>query len=204
MTEFRLLETMRVEDGRVRLLDRHLDRLGRSAAYFSFAWNLPEIRQAIVNAATRGGNPSRLRLLLARAGEYELDAGPLPRENPCQLRLSSVRVDSKNPLLYHKTTNRALYDEARREFGPEIDVLLANERGEITETTIANIALLLGGRWVTPPASCGLLAGVMRAELLAMGEIVEGVVHAGDLAGGESVLCFNALRGKFDALLVSA
>lgn len=204
MTEFRLLETMHVEDGRVWLLDRHLDRLSRSAAYFSFVCNSPDIRQAIMNAAPRGGNPSRLRLLLSRAGEYELDAGPMPQENPRRLRLSSVRVDSKNPFLYHKTTNRGVYDEARREFDLQTDVLLANERGEITETTIANIAVRRGGRWVTPLVSCGLLAGVMRAELLSAGEIVEGVVHASGLAGGESVLCFNALRGKFDVPLVSA
>jgi branched-subunit amino acid aminotransferase/4-amino-4-deoxychorismate lyase len=77
--------------------------------------------------------------------------------------------------------------------------LIVNLRGEVTETTIANVAVLRHGRWVTPPVECGLLPGVMRAELLARGEIVEAVVRADELVMGETVRCFNAVRGVVDA-----
>jgi hypothetical protein len=39
---------------------------------------------------------------------------------------------------------------------------------------------------------------VGRAELLARGDILEGVIHVDDLMPGEPIRCFNALRGVFD------
>lgn len=202
MTDFQLLETMRVtEQGSVPLLDRHLDRVRRSARYFSFKCDLEQLRDGIANAVRSEKGPLRLRLLLSRNGEYALDFAPLPSVNPSQLRLAALHANSENPFLYHKTTNREIYAEARRGCDAVTDVILQNERGEATETTIANIAVFREGQWITPPVSCGLLAGVMREELLETGAIVEGTVRADALVPGETIRCFNALRGIFDAAL---
>jgi para-aminobenzoate synthetase/4-amino-4-deoxychorismate lyase len=188
MTDFRLFETMRVSaGGEVLLLDRHLERLRRSAEFFSFKCDLAKLRAGIPHT------PGRMRLTLSPDGTFEVEVGPLPAGNPRRLKLSRVRVNSKDPFLYHKTTNRKIYED-------EIEVILVNERGEITETAIANIAVLREGLWLTPPVSCGLLPGVMRAELLSRGEIAEDVVRADELADGEPVRCFNALRGVFSAI----
>ena len=65
----------------------------------------------------------------------------------------------------------------------------------MTETTIANIAVCRDGRWVTPPVSEGLLAGTMRAELLARGVITEGRIAVGSLLGACRLAAFNAVRG---------
>lgn len=58
--------------------------------------------------------------------------------------------------------------------------MLFNPALEITETTISNIAFRFGSAegkpFITPKTDCGLLEGVMRAELLERGELVEGVV----------------------------
>jgi branched-subunit amino acid aminotransferase/4-amino-4-deoxychorismate lyase len=187
---------MRVsESGDVYLLDRHLERLRKSARHFSFPCDIASLHGEIVLAARRDGIPSCLRLTLAQDGSRGLEVHPLPMAYAQQLKLSSVRVHSSDVFLYHKTTNRGMYDEARRECDDQTDVILINERGEITETTIMNIAVFRDGRWLTPPASCGLLCGVMREELLARGEIVEGVIRADELLHGESIRCFNALRG---------
>ena len=51
------------------------------------------------------------------------------------------------------------------------DTVLWNAAGEITESTFGNIAMLLDGRWVTPPLSCGLLPGVGRAVALRDGRV---------------------------------
>lgn len=63
---------------------------------------------------------------------------------------------------------------------PPFDVILFNAQGELTETTIANIAFRLDASaspvWVTPKTACGLLEGVQRAKLLDKEEVVEGVV----------------------------
>ena len=56
------------------------------------------------------------------------------------------------------------------------DVVLWNDGGEVTETTTANIVADFGEGKVTPPVSCGLLAGTFRAELLARGEVREAVI----------------------------
>ena len=201
--DFRLIETMGVsEHGEVQLLDRHLERLNRSARFFDFKCDLAKVRDDISRAVPRDGSPACLRLTVARNGESNLELGPLPTSSARRLRLSSVRVHSGDVFLYHKTTHRGIYEQARKECDEQTDAILINERGEITETTIMNIAVFRDGRWITPQASCGLLSGVMREELLARGEIVEGVIRANELRPEESIRCFNALRGICDVEFV--
>ena len=200
MRDFRLIETMRVsEGGEVFLLDRHLERLRNSARYFSFKYDSDRVRDAIVKAAPR--EAACLRLLLSEDGTLDLQTQPLPSRHAERLKLSSVRVDSKDPFLCHKTTRRGVYDQARAECDEDTDAILINERGEITETTIMNVAVLRDGHWITPALSCGLLPGVLRTELLARGEIIEGIIPAHELQPGEVIRCFNALRGVTDLRL---
>jgi branched-subunit amino acid aminotransferase/4-amino-4-deoxychorismate lyase len=203
MSGFQLIETMRVLDGgEVYLLDRHLNRLSRSARHFGFDCDLAKVREAISVAIPAGGKVS-LRLLLSQDGSVQAHAGALPGGYVERLKVSTVRVDPGDPFLYHKTTNRGIYEAARRECDDKTDVILVNERGEITETPIMNVAVFRTGQWVTPALSCGLLPGIMREELLCRGEIVEGVVRPEELRPGEQVRCFNALRGVFDLCLQS-
>jgi para-aminobenzoate synthetase/4-amino-4-deoxychorismate lyase len=200
MTNFRLIETMRVsETGDVPLLDRHLHRLRHSARYFSFKYDSDKVREQIVEAAPR--KLACLRLMLSKTGDVEISSGPLPTGHFERLQFSGVRVNSKDPFLYHKTTKREIYEEARRGCEPDTDVILINEHGELTETTITNIAVFRDSVWITPALSCGLLPGVERAELLAREEIVEGVIHPEDLNSSDPIRCFNALRGIFDVYL---
>ena len=201
--DFRLIETMRVlESGEVYLLDRHLHRLRHSARHFSFKYDSDKVREQITEAAPR--LPVFLRLLLSQNGDLEISSGAIPTDQFEHLKFSSVRVDSKNPFLYHKTTKRGVYEEARRDCAANTDVILINERDEITETTITNIAVFRDGQWITPALSCGLLPGVLRAELLSRGEIVEGIIHPEDLHSSDPIRCFNALRGIFEAELLSS
>jgi branched-subunit amino acid aminotransferase/4-amino-4-deoxychorismate lyase len=200
MTDFRLIETMRVaEGGEVALLERHLKRLRQSARHFSFKYDSEQIRERIRDAVPQ--SPSYLRLLLSQNGDMEMSSGPVPAGHAEHLKLSAVRVNSKDPFLYHKTTRREIYEKARQGCDANSDVILVNERDEITETTITNIAVFRDGAWVTPALSCGLLPGVLRAELLARGDIVEGIIHPEDLALSDPIRCFNALRGIFEAEL---
>ncbi|HLH31932.1 MAG TPA: aminotransferase class IV [Terriglobia bacterium] len=198
--DFRLIETMRVSDsGEVPLLERHLQRLRQSARHFSFKFDSEKLREAINGAMPRG--PASMRLLLSQNGDLEISSGTLPSGHPDRLELSTVRVNSKDQFLYHKTTNRTVYEQARIGHDENTDVILINERGELTETTITNIAVYRDGAWITPALSCGLLPGVQRAELLARGDIVEGIIHPEDLSSSDPVRCFNALRGVFEAAL---
>ena len=75
------------------------------------------------------------------------------------------------------------------------DVLLWNERGEITESTIANVVIRLGDRLVTPPVSAGLLPGVFRERLLERQVIREEPVPLEALASATAVYLVNSVRG---------
>jgi para-aminobenzoate synthetase/4-amino-4-deoxychorismate lyase len=113
----------------------------------------------------------------------------------------AVAVDAADPLLFHKTTRREIYDQARAQQPAADDVLLWNRRGELTETTIANIAFLRGGVWYTPPLRCGLLPGTYRAALLRAGRLREGALRRDELAGMQALAVFNSLRGWLAARL---
>lgn len=201
--DFRLLETMKVDNGKVALLHRHLERLSASARHFGFVCDVDGLRDSVAAMAAQLAELRVMRLLLAATGEKEIQINAPPSSGrPAALRLSQVTVDSRDPMLYHKTTARGLYERARLGVPADIDVLLSNERGEITETTIANVAVLRDGMWITPAIWCGLLPGTMRAQLLAEGEIVEGVIRMRDLLEGESIRYFNAVRGVMDVPFV--
>ena len=193
--EFQLLETMLYEDGEIFLLDRHLKRLAASAEYFDFNLDARAVRECLRNL--NFDEPKRIRLLLDRNGLFKVEAAScrLQRlEASATLAIAKQPVDSGDVFLYHKTTNRAVYEKAKADFPEADDVLLFNERGEITESCIANVVVELDGRKVTPPVSCGLLAGTFRDELLARGEIEEGIVTLDDLKRAASVWLINSVR----------
>ena len=102
--------------------------------------------------------------------------------------------------LYHKTTRREPYELARATRPDCDDVILWNEHGELTEASVANIILELDGRQVTPPVACGLLAGTLRAQLLAEGEIMEQVLRPDDLARASRLWLINSVRGRQSAV----
>jgi para-aminobenzoate synthetase/4-amino-4-deoxychorismate lyase len=196
------------------LLDHHLRRLERSAEYFGFALRPGEPRARLAAlAATLAGGAFRVRLQLERNGELTLNAQPFAGGGATLAQAASLPavhlqsapepVDASQRWLYHKTTRRQVYEAAQAAHPGAEDVLLWNERGEATETTIGNIVARLDGRLVTPPLTSGLLPGTLRAHLLDQGEIVEQVIRLDQLAGGE-LYRINALRGWQRAVLQDA
>ena len=109
--------------------------------------------------------------------------------------LARTPVDSGDVFLFHKTTHRAAYEARAAEVPPGHEALLTNGRGELTEFTTGNVVLRLDGRLVTPPVTCGLLAGVERADALARGEVTEQVLTPADLGRAAEVWHVNSLRG---------
>jgi para-aminobenzoate synthetase/4-amino-4-deoxychorismate lyase len=97
--------------------------------------------------------------------------------------------------LYHKTTLRRVYEDAVRASPGHEDVLLFNEKDEVTESTIANVAFELDGRLCTPPVRCGLLPGTLRAVLLQRGELCERIVTRAQALAAPAVYLLNSVRG---------
>lgn len=202
---FELLETLRwTPDDGYALLERHLDRLRGSADYFDFVMDDDAVRRALDEAVrTFSAEPRIVRVLVARDGAVQCTARPLVAlPSPMRLSLARTPVSSTDRFLFHKTTHRAVYDAARRECPGVDDVVLWNEHGEITETTIANIVVDLDGERWTPPVTCGLLAGTLRADLLARGHIRERVLTRADLARATRIALINSVRGELPAELV--
>lgn len=202
LTPFDLLETLIWRpDGGYWLLDRHLARLAESARYWSFPIDISDVRNRLLEAVP--GEQSRVRVLVSAYGKVKIECSALPEVGVIRsLRLLPNSVWSGNPLLFHKTTARGVYDRAFVLRDGADDCLLANERGEITEATRANVAVKVAGEWLTPSLDCGLLPGTFRAELLGAGQLREAVITIDDLARAEGVRAFNSVRGVHEVHLL--
>lgn len=193
---FELLESIRFDHG-YQALDLHLERLATSAQYFAFSYDQEAVQAALEEERNRvTSSPAKVRLLLNRDGRITTSHESAPLSNEIRVALAQSPVDSSDPFLCHKTTRREAYERARSERPEYDDVLLWNERGELTETTIANVAAKIGGRWYTPPVTCGLLPGTMRRRLLAEGAIRERVIHISELTPETELMAFNSVRGR--------
>ena len=202
--EFELLESL-LYDGGYFLLEEHLGRLAASAEYFRFAIDLERIKAALLEKAARfEKGAKKVRLLAARDGALRVEAGPATPAAPIRLGFAREPVDEANVFLYHKTTHRAVYERAKAGRPDCDDVLLWNGRSEITETTTANVILEIGGEWLTPPVSSGLLAGTMRAHLLGSGGVREAVLTKNDVVRATAIRIVNSVRKQVEAVFVDA
>jgi para-aminobenzoate synthetase/4-amino-4-deoxychorismate lyase len=202
--DFSLLETMRLDDGTVVRLERHLSRLARSAHRFGYLLDEARIRKAVAAAASAHPRGQwRLRLLVAGDGTPTIECAPYTRDpRAWRVTFAATPVDSRDPFLANKTTNRAVYDTARHARPDVDDVILSNERGEITEATLANIVVEIDGLRVTPPLACGLLGGTFRDELLASSQIQERVLTRHDVTRASRIWLINSVREWIDAVLI--
>ena len=201
---FSLLETLALRAGEYALLDRHVARARSSAEYFGFGWKEDAVRDALDDIArAHGSGEWRVRFTSSPAGEVATQAERLqPLSLPRRVRFAGEPIDSRDPLWFHKTTARERYDRALARCQPCDDVIFWNERGEITESTIANIVVTVGGAQYTPPRSAGLLAGTLRDQMIENGELSERAITKDELASAHSFALINSVRGRQDALLL--
>ncbi|CAG8742086.1 5426_t:CDS:2, partial [Dentiscutata erythropus] len=238
-SEFELLESILYEppDGFF-LLDKHLSRLRNSAKFFfqdpnyGFFENCTSLEfsktvkaRLIQHVESLDKDvKQRVRLTVSKDGEIDITSATLDKlytpallEEPLKIKLDTTFTPSDNIFLTHKTTNRKVYDEARKRLGlgPKpgsdsknniFDTLLFNEKNEITECSISNIAVQFYDEnkklfWKTPKVECGLLPGVMRENLIQKGEITHGVISVEEIKAaqleGRKIKCFNSVRKEF-------
>jgi para-aminobenzoate synthetase / 4-amino-4-deoxychorismate lyase len=199
---FELIETMRHEPERgLRNRDRHLRRMADSAAHLGFDFDHESVLHEL-RAQLAGVGAARVRLRLRRDGKVGVDVAPLPAASgPVTLAVDHEPVDSASPWLCHKTTQREVYESRQRRHPHAADVVMVNERGELTEVTRANLALRLDGRWWTPPTSSGCLPGVERGRLIDRGTLTERVLSPDDLHRASGIAVLSSLRGWRPAVL---
>lgn len=200
---FALLETLGLQDGALPAAPDHLARMAASARHFGYRWDADAAQAALASLAqSHPVGHWRVRLLLDAQGHLTMEALALAA-TPASVRLQlapSPLPQAHSEFVRHKTTRRAHYDAFAPTDAAVFDTVLWNRAGEVTECTRGNIALRLDGRWVTPAAHCGLLAGVGRAHWLAQGRLQEAVVHLHDLPRVQELAFLNSLRGWVPAV----
>lgn len=206
--DFGLIETLLwTRDGGFDLLPEHLARLASSSAALGFAYDEARARAAL-KAAVGGAVDRRLRVRLVLSADGGIETSvtpidPVPPETVWRVAIAQRRFSSADPLLRHKTTRRAIYEdelaEAMKRCGAD-EVLFLNEREEVCESARCNIFAPQGDILLTPPLSCGLLPGTLRARLLADGRAREAFLRLADLPA--EFYLGNSVRGLVRATLM--
>lgn len=194
-TNWQLLETLAYEpETGIRYLEEHLARLANSARFFNILYDAKALNKLLNDYHC--DDRQRLRLLLSQDGKFSLESQALElSDQTVRLTLARQPVHSSNVFLYHKTTERSLYERALADEHVGDDVILWNERDELTETTIYNLFLEFNGELRTPAIGCGLLPGTLRAHLLARGQCREAILKREDLLRADRILVGNSVRG---------
>ncbi len=198
-------------------LPQHLARMASSARQFgipvgSDSTLMAKAQEAIQCAAAAPASAPdqryRLRITMDVTGQCRAQLTPAPTASdaPQVVALAAQPVHAQNPTLKHKTNQRQVYLQARAQVqgdhGEQVEPVLMNQRNEVTETDIANLVYFLEGQQYTPPATSGLLPGILRQRLLDEGQIQERVLLTEELSEVDELYLINDLRGWRKAKLL--
>jgi para-aminobenzoate synthetase/4-amino-4-deoxychorismate lyase len=208
--QFEVFETIRASrDEGCRHRELHLARMAASARYFGMPFDAAAASRALDQACAAFPTDERyrLRLALGQAGQFTVQSGPLAAiTEPVGLLLAADATEADELFARHKTSIRTRYDAAWRAAEQQggFDTLFFNQRGELTEGGRSNVFVRINGRWVTPPLSCGVLPGIMRAVLLdaPAWNASEGIITRAMLEDADDIMVCNALRGPLRAYLL--
>lgn len=189
-------------------LELHLARLSKSAKDFGSPFNLSRVKELLsskeLELSKDTDTAKRVKLILFNTGKVAIEIHPIPKTvMPYRVALALNAVSSRDLRLLHKTSDRSIYDQAKPVVAEVDDVLLWNERGEVTESRIANLIVEIDGYLFTPPVACGLLAGCLREELLSSFKVSERVIKVEELLTADKIYLANSLRGVWEVELVT-
>ncbi|UZD44642.1 aminodeoxychorismate synthase component I [Peribacillus frigoritolerans] len=195
---YKLLESIKLSDGEYYLLNDHIDRMKQSAEYFDYRFSELYLRDRLQKyAEINHGTLQKVRVLLHENGEIEVSGQAIkPLDPEFKAILAEAPISRANPFLFHKTTNRNVYEGFQMNNPDFQDVLLWNEEGFITEFTNGNVVVKINGDLYTPPVESGLLAGTFRQELIRKKEIKVENISKADLNNAEEIWFINSVRGK--------
>lgn len=197
-----LIESLYASVGGAPRLERHLERMAASAGELGIPYD-PHVVETLVSQALQSiYEPTKVRLELSPEGALAIDAAPLAPlpETPVAI-IARLRLPADDPLLRHKTTRRRVYDLERERLSAVpagFDVIFLNDRDEVAEGAISNVFASFGGELLTPPVDCGLLPGIMRAEMLAAHGGAERIMTLDNLKAADKVVLTNAVRGPVE------
>jgi branched-chain amino acid aminotransferase/4-amino-4-deoxychorismate lyase len=213
-----LFETILVKAGRPVLWDAHVRRLAEGCQALDLPAPDPEALRAAALAALAAAPWPRAALRLTWTGGpggrgLDRPAAPAPRliaaaspapagEGPAALSVADIRRNAQSPLSRLKTLSyldNVLARRQARAAGAD-EALMLNTRDEVCGCAAANLFWLEGDELVTPALDCGVLAGVMRAQVLDRAMSVglhcrQARASLADLAQAQAMFITNSLIG---------
>ncbi|KAI8877761.1 hypothetical protein K501DRAFT_229718, partial [Backusella circina FSU 941] len=188
-----------------------------------------DILNALNDMVPKNESYQRVRLLIDTSSHITVEHTPIPTpdssfgmldeaalSDPCfnvTLDILPIQDPHQDPFIMHKTTFRDVYNTARERTACEwhpaqyqpFDVILYNNKQQVTETSIANIAIGFpenGKRvWKTPQVECGLLPGVFRSYLISTKQVQQDIITLDELKlaqqNGYPIICFNSVRKAY-------
>ncbi|MGC8964581.1 MAG: aminodeoxychorismate synthase component I [Brevinematia bacterium] len=194
--KFKLIETMLLKNNKILLEKYHIRRLIKSAKYFGFKLN-KNLTVKKLNELKQLNTPQKIRLLLNEDGRIEIELDKINKQKEGFIKIAQDKVNSKNVFLYHKTTNRELYDYYYKKAQEEniIDYIFLNEKNEITEGCIHNIIIIRNRNLLTPKRESGLLLGTMLSYLKRKYKIKYSTITLEDLEQAEMIYLCNSVSG---------
>lgn len=208
---FELFETIKYENGEIKLLEQHLARLKSAADFFLFKFSEKKIRKqlAISLKQTDLHILMKVKLTLSKWGDIKVEISDLQVHNgEVSVIVSRNKINSLDKFSHFKTTNRKLYDNEYASFSKKgfSEVIYLNEKDNIAEGSRTNIFLRKGDSWFTPPLDSGALPGVYRRHFIeAHPKTFEKNITVSELQTADEILLTNALREeiKVDKLFIN-
>jgi branched-chain amino acid aminotransferase len=180
-----LFTTLRVAEGELFAYERHWRRLERDArrTHVPFPFEAEKVRgqlHEVLRANQVREGTARIYVVYNKVGFWQSEepapevdlilysAGMPNYKEPVRLGLREHGRHAASPLAGVKVTSwlNNVWNLAEAQQAGFDEVLLLNERGEVSECTAANIFCVRGGRVLTPPLSSGCLEGITRGVVL--------------------------------------
>ena len=195
---FDLIETIRFEPATgILRLDKHLERMKSSAAYFGFEFDWHELHNRLQASICNLKRLSRIRLMVSQHGAQAIEIWPLEDVTEWRVGVVPLPVDAGDFRLRHKISDRAFYDDARRGRPDCDEVVFVGRDGLLTEGSITALFVECDGQFLTPRLETGLLPSILRRELIEAGKAKEADLRIEDLSDGFWI--GNSLRGLIRA-----
>jgi len=189
--DFKIIETMKIEDGKILFEQEHFLRMKNTAKHYNYPFDL---KKFIINRE----NSCIVRILLDKFGNFEIEYNLFAEVASNKIKLSSLTVRSEDEFLLYKTTMRPYYNV---DYSDCFDEIFFNEKGELTEGSRSNIFIEKDGILFTPPVKCGLLNGIYRQNLLDNKKCTEKILYKKDLLNADKIYCTNSVRGIVEVVL---
>ena len=185
-----LIETMRVREGRIPFLERHLARLERSLRALGLARPARDVAALVTPFSGTGNAVLRVEVCDGRATVTV-------RELPALNAPGVITAAGPHRPYPHKTTERDCFVDAAEEaeIAEADDALLLTPEGWVAEGTAWNVFWWDGDRLHTPAEDVGMLPGIGRARVLELGASTEQGRYPRQAIEGKRLFLTNAVRG---------